>query len=464
MAKLFISYRRKAWPLARSVVDGLQARLNAEIFVDVDGITDDDFEVSLLGNLATSDAVLLIVSPETFDAERINEVGDWIRREIGKALELNKPILMAGMNGLTPPPADQLPAEIRKITEKEVIPIYSEFFEEGVNKIVTLLTQIAPLETRAAMLQRRQRQRRRVIGGLVILLAVLLALSYVAINVLQIVPKTTVALKTIPAGCFHMGSSAAQVSAALELAKAYNETTPADQYKFEQPDHQVCVSAFKIAESEVTNADYQRFIDAGGYATRTLWTDEGWRWLQLNKDRAPNLTPGCRVASQTPQQPRVCVNFFEAQAYAKWVSGRLPTEAEWEYVARGTEGRIYPWGNEFDSQRLNYCDRNCLAPVHDPHTDGVIFTAPVCSYPSGNSAFGVCDLAGNVWEWVADYYQPDFYQPSKSDDPTGPTTGISRVIRGGAYDNLPSVVRTTFRSADAPETQSPSLGFRIVIK
>lgn len=463
MAKLFISYRRKAWPFARSLADGLQAKINAEVFVDVDGINDDDFETSLIGNLVTSDAVLLIVSPETFDPERIHSEGDWVRREVGRALSLDKPILLAGLNGLTPPPPDQLPEDIRRITQKESISIYSEFFEEGVERIVSLLVQISPIETRATMLNRRQKQRRRIIAGLIALIALLLIISVALLNYL---PSTqpAIARRSIPAGCFRMGSTEDQVNASIEIANRFKDVTPADQYKSEQPQHTVCVGAFQVDESEVTNEAFQRFIDAGGYTTRSWWTEEGWAWLQLNKSIAPNLSPVCRVASQMPKQPRVCVNYYEAQAYAKWAGGRLPTEAEWEYVARGTDSRMFPWGNSFDSQRLNYCDRNCPENHKDSFNDAYGYTAPVCSYPSGNSSFGACDMAGNVWEWVADWYQIDYYQtrPNEEHDPKGPTSGVSRVLRGGSFDNLPSVVRSAFRSADAPDRQSPSLGFRTV--
>jgi formylglycine-generating enzyme required for sulfatase activity len=157
--------------------------------------------------------------------------------------------------------------------------------------------------------------------------------------------------------------------------------------------------------------------------------------------------------------PVIWVTQQQAADYCAWADARLPTEAEWEYAARGSEGRLFPWGNTFDGQCLNYCDANCTLGPNDPTVDdGYADTAPVGSFPSGASWCGALDMAGNVREWVADWYAP--YPAERQENPTGPATGELRVPRGGSWLDGPDGARTAQRGGSAPDYARYKEGFR----
>ena len=191
--------------------------------------------------------------------------------------------------------------------------------------------------------------------------------------------------------------------------------------------------AFYIDQYEVANSQYEPFILADGYQNRELWSEAGWQFIQANKiDRPLGLD---RALYDAPNQPVVGVSWYEAQAYAKWAGKRLPTEAEWEKAARGTDGRIFPWGNEMDWTRVGYRLLNRR-------------TWDVGSYPKGKSPYGVHDCASNVAEWVAD--MPD---QTDSDQP-------QHIVRGGAWGAIRFEMQCTHRTFEKPDYRGLRIGFR----
>jgi len=288
----------------------------------------------------------------------------------------------------------------------------------------------------------------------------------------------------------------------------------------EFPAHRVRVDGFWIGVTEVTNAQFAAFVEATGYVTVA---ERPVDWEELKKQLPPGtpkppdealapgslvFTPPARAVSlrdmtqwwswvpgadwRHPEgpgssiedrmdHPVVHVAFADAQAYCAWIGGRLPTEAEWEFAARGgLEGKANAWGNEpIDAQRANTWQGRF--PGQNTEDDGFARAAPVESYPP--NGYGLFDMAGNVWEWCSDLYRPDAYAlrlealsdgevsvnpsgPSSSMDPRNPRAPESRVHRGGSFlctDQYCSSYRPSARMAAPPDTGMQHLGFRVVI-
>jgi len=240
----------------------------------------------------------------------------------------------------------------------------------------------------------------------------------------------------VPAGEFTMGSDSPDA----------RRTTDGGVASPEVPVHTVFLEAYWIDRHEVTNGQYERCVQAGGCehhfapisATRLVYYG----------------------LAEFDDYPVIYVNWYEAQAYCAWAGRRLPTEAEWEKAARGTDGRKFPWGDEpVDGTRANYCDAGCPRTyANKMQDDGYPDTAPVESFPAGVSPYGVFDLAGNVWEWTGSLLAAYPYDPDDGRENTDAEG--QRVWRGGPWSNGWWWMRTTLRYHSVPWYRHDNLGFR----
>lgn len=227
----------------------------------------------------------------------------------------------------------------------------------------------------------------------------------------------------------------------------------------ETPQHQINLPAFRVGKYPVTNAQYTAFVQDGGYTERwrECWMQEGWRW---KRERSGPDTYG--GVFDLPNHPVVMVTWFEAVAFCRWLTGRLraagelgpeqaitlPSEAQWEKAARGTDGRVYPWGDRPEPNQANY-DRA-----------GIGATSAVGCFPGGASPYGGLDMSGNAWEWCATKWQ-ESYRGHRDDNRLEGTD--PRVLRGGAFLNDGYNVRCAIRFGDFPDFRHRGVGFRVVL-
>ncbi len=239
----------------------------------------------------------------------------------------------------------------------------------------------------------------------------------------------------VPSGEFTMGSSQAQLDTAASLCEQYpdgwNKCDQAQIVEDEAPPHTVTLDGFWIDRAEVTNAQYELCVQAG--ACR------------------PSRLAG-NPAYNRADYPAAGIPWQQAANYCAWAGGRLPTEAEWEYAARGASGALYPWGDSFDCQGGNFGDDDTDCD------DGYPEPAPVGSFPAGVSWCGALDMAGNVWEWVSDTYGA--YPVADQANPTGPASGDQRILRGGSWGYGPPFVRSAYRYPVPPGADYLAVGLR----
>ncbi len=275
-------------------------------------------------------------------------------------------------------------------------------------------------------------------------------------------PTDGMTMLYVPGGTFMMGSSEAEIDSAFELCEQYRGEGECQRSWFddETPAHEVQVGDFWLDQHEVTNSQFVLFLNEEGNQE-----EGGVTWLEDGSSAAliEEVDGIFQPKAGFEARPVIELSWYGANAYCQWIGGRLPTEAEWEYAARGSDGRIFPWGNEFDGTQLNYCDSNCEFDHKDEAVDdGYARTAPVVSYDS-QSWVGAYDLAGNVWEWTADWYDSDYYDDSPTVNPTGPIDGSNKVLRGGSWDGSPFNVRGANRDRNTPVFRNFFVGFRCAV-
>ncbi|MGD9091943.1 MAG: SUMF1/EgtB/PvdO family nonheme iron enzyme [Anaerolineales bacterium] len=214
-------------------------------------------------------------------------------------------------------------------------------------------------------------------------------------------------LVLIPAGWFLMGEN--------------------DQRPSNNPQRLVYLNAFEIQTREVRRVDFAKFVRETGY--------------QIN-------TGEVNVLGQDGDLPMTNTLWKDADAYCRWLGMRLPTEAEWEKAARGEDGRHYPWGDQWDKSKANTRERN----IEDVQPGG--------NFPQGQSPYGILDMCGNAAEWVADYYDRDYYEYAPDHNPTGPKKVMDHVLRGGSFDDPAEWATTYFRNSSHSAKPNRRAGFR----
>lgn len=256
-------------------------------------------------------------------------------------------------------------------------------------------------------------------------------------------PFSLPTMVAVPGGLFTMGSSATDPTALPN----------------EQEPHQLELDAYWIGKTEVTNAQFRPFVEGGGYDTERYWTRPGRGWRQTEERKQPKFWDDETLNGDN--QPVVGVTLHEVQAYVQWLNEqadgreyRLPTEAEWERVARGADSRIYPWGDTWEPSRAN-----SVEAAQDA-------TLPVGSYPNGASPDGLLDMAGNAWEWTCSLHEAYPYEPEERDNACNELSrlqqsGADFTIRGGGWLDNPDSLRAARRIGKSANYADRQLGFRL---
>ena len=259
-------------------------------------------------------------------------------------------------------------------------------------------------------------------------------------GVLALVPPAPDRVR-IPSGAFVMGSTQDEVMAAIHACAQEPLGDPdfceqKGEFANEMSEHEVFVTGHWLDRTEVTVERYRTCV-ANGVCSELPYALGGARF-------------------DAPDLPAVLVTWFEARRFCEWAGGRLPTEAEWEHAARGDDRRAYPWGNVYNAFLANH---GRLAWDNLDASDGFLEIAPVGSFPDGATAAGAVDMAGNVEEWVADWYAPSYAGLSVM-NPRGPTSGDERVVRGGSYTHQRASLRAAARGHAMADERRTWRGFR----
>ncbi len=354
-----------------------------------------DFRKHLDEQVAKCDVFLAVIGRDWLRGKgrkgksRLEDPGDFVRIEIESALKRQIPVIPVLVSGAKIPEAQRLPASIQELSYRNGIVVRPDpDFHKDMDRLIAHLKQpvqglsepqTAPTTQSKPVLTERQ-------------------------------PMSSAApmdMVKVPKGPFLYGDEKARVVI----------------------DHDYWIDKFPV-----TNAKYRAFIEAGGYGEQQYWSDDGWQWKTKANITSPEFWNDPKW--NKPDHPVVGVSYYEAEAYAKWICKRLPTEQEWEKAARGEDGRQYPWGEEFDKTRCNSSE------------SGLRHTTPVTQYLNGMSPYGCYDMAGNVWEWCDDWIDKK--------------KAGRLVIRGGSWTNAQKTLRTVSWGRGAVDYRYKYVGFRLV--
>lgn len=431
MSDIFISYASEDRPKVQALAEVLES-LGWSVWWDRAIPVGTQFDKVIEEELVAAKCVVVIWS-------KASVASQWVRAEAGEALK--REVLIPAIFGDV-----EIPLVFRQVQAARLTGWSGDPSHPGFEKVVKAISRIVGVEsTHNPVIQEQTRKhlipRRRswVVIGAVATLIAFGSLSYVVKNFHQ--TKDRKEMVFLHGGAFMMGSTEQEAKAALALAQSSIPTWAEP----EQPQHRVMLDPFFMDKFEVTAAEYGRFLEETG--------------------RTPH---NASRASSEKNHPVTGITWMEADQYCRWAGKELPTEAQWEYAARGGESSRYPWGNSLvNGLRANFCDAKCPDQLNGPSSDddGFRSVAPAGTYEAGRSAHGIYDLAGNVAEWVWDWYDDRFYEKSRVDNPvnTDPHIDEYKVIRGGSYLDGPYFMRAASRNFRAQNTRHPKIGFRCVM-
>jgi hypothetical protein len=402
MSKILISYRREdSADVAGRIYDRLIQQFGQEaVFKDVDSIPFGvDFRIHLDAQVAKCEVFLAVIGRDWMKKRgskgksRLEDPGDFVRIEIESALKRQIPVIPVLVSGASIPPAERLPASLQDLPYRNGIPVRPDpDFHRDMDRLIDQLKKLpsaVPGEVPSQSLVEAKHP----------------------IDVQPLIPRVEVPTR----------------EASFEMVKVQKKPFLYGEKRVRKViDHDYWIDKYPV-----TNEKYRAFVLADGYGNQAYWSSDGWKWKTEENISSPEYWNDTEW--DKADHPVVGVSYYEAEAYAKWAGKRLPTEREWEKAARGEDGREYLWGDEFDQEKCN------SAETHLKHT------TPVTQYPNGVSPYGCYDMAGNVWEWCADWY----------DKKKG-----SRVLRGGSWNSEPGSLRVSGRygnSADDRATASASV-------
>ncbi|MBN8590431.1 MAG: SUMF1/EgtB/PvdO family nonheme iron enzyme [Anaerolineae bacterium] len=434
--KIFISYRRAD---SAYVTDNVYSYMRGQfgegnVFLDVNpdsvpfGV---DFREHLKQQIAAHDVVLVIIGPQWAQImqERASWPDDYLRIEIEIALAIGKLVIPVLVMGAIHPDFKVLPSGISELQWRHAAEIRRQpDFDVDCRRLAQGIRDYFErqpvaisnsLESSSVVIYSEEEQKYNI--------SLLTAETAPGIRWID---SHGIPMVYVPAGKFLMGSPIGE------------------RRDIERPPHeQIISSGFYIDLTPVTNANYAHFVDAGGYMLERYWTESGWKWLQSSGVKMPKEYTNF----DDPQQPRIGVSWFEAWAYSQWRGGRLPTEAEWEWAARGPEHKLYPWGDNFDPTRIIY-EKNSLGRTAIVG-DGI--------RQSGASWVGALDMSGNVWEWCSSVNLAYPYRVDDGREDTEDERGW-RVLRGGSWYDSRGIARTTYSISNPPVARITGAGFRVV--
>jgi len=391
--KIFLSYSSSDRALVEPILFALRAQAHEVFFDRSDLPPGEEFHVRIRQAIEASDLFIFFISPDSVgdDKYTLSEL-DIARKNWAYPAGRVLPVMLRAI------PLDSVPAYLKTVT----------ILDPAGNDAASVADAVYRID-----LHRRRRRWMVVLGGLLAVAALAVAGTtyWRSMDKREISGKDGAPALLVPQGKFLMGD---------------DEVLPRKE---------IYLDAFYMDKYEVTTALYAKFLKATGAAMQP----EGWETVDL-------ATRGDR--------PVVGVSWFEADAYCRWAGRRLPTEAEWEKAARGTDGRAYPWGNDKPDPNLATFGRKSSL---DPYAQGL---SPVGSHEAGGSPYGIHDLAGNASEWVSDWYM-DGYVPGQVMNPTGPAKGDGKMLRGGGWHDAPGELSSTKRwHANPADHRSDDLGFR----